>query len=136
MEMKDNKIILYLLYGQSIYYLLTGIWPLLHIESFMAVTGPKNDIWLVQTVGVMIIAVALSLFFAARTKSYYLPTMVLGISAALGLMFVDVVFFLKGDISGIYLADAFAEFLLVLGWGYFIVKYGKDPSLISPDDLP
>jgi hypothetical protein len=125
-----------LLYGQSIYYLLTGIWPLLHIESFMAVTGPKNDIWLVQTVGVMIIAVALSLFFAARTKSYYLPTMVLGISAALGLMFVDVVFFLKGDISGIYLADAFAEFLLVLGWGYFIVKYGKDPSLISPDDLP
>jgi hypothetical protein len=136
MEMKDNKIILWLLYGQSIYYLLTGIWPLLHIESFMAVTGPKNDIWLVQTVGVMIIAVALSLFFAARTKSYYLPTMVLGISAALGLMFVDVVFFLKGDISGIYLADAFAEFLLVLGWGYFIVKYGKDPSLISPDDLP
>jgi hypothetical protein len=52
------------------------------------------------------------------------------------LMLVDVVFFLKGDISAIYLADAFAEFLLVLGWGYFIVKYGKDPSLISPDDLP
>ena len=126
--MNDNKLILWSLYGQSIYYLLTGIWPILHIESFMAVTGPKNDIWLVQTVGVMIIAVGLSLFAAAWTKSYQLPIMILGLSAALGLMLVDVVFYLKGDISAIYLADAFAELLLVLAWGYFIAKSGNQGS--------
>lgn len=127
-KMKDNKLILWLLYGQSIYYLLTGVWPILHIESFMAVTGPKNDIWLVQTVGVMIIAVGLSLFTAARIKSYHLPTMILGLSAALGLMLVDVVFYLKGDIPAIYLADAIAELLLVLAWAYFIAKSGKQSS--------
>jgi hypothetical protein len=33
------------------YLLATGIWPLLHRSSFEAVTGPKEDFWLVRTVG-------------------------------------------------------------------------------------
>lgn len=94
----------------------------------MAVTGPKNDIWLVQTVGVMIIAVGLSLLAAARTKSHHLPTKVLGLSAALGLMLIDVVFYLKGVIPAIYLADAVAELLLILAWVHFITKSDNQQS--------
>lgn len=30
------------------YFLLTGIWPLVHRRSFERVTGPKSDYWLVQ----------------------------------------------------------------------------------------
>lgn len=40
---------------QGLYYLLTSLWGLLHIESFMMVTGPKFDIWLVKMVSVLII---------------------------------------------------------------------------------
>lgn len=29
---------------QGTFYLATGIWPLVHIESFVAVTGPKTDL--------------------------------------------------------------------------------------------
>ena len=39
---------------QGVYFALTGIWPLLDLSSFQWVTGPKQDLWLVQTVGAWI----------------------------------------------------------------------------------
>ncbi|VTR52312.1 Uncharacterised protein [Sphingobacterium thalpophilum] len=45
---------------QGIYYCLTGIWPVIHISSFMAVTGPKTDLWLVKMVGLLSLAIGLS----------------------------------------------------------------------------
>jgi hypothetical protein len=53
--MKITKIYTIKLWVQAIYYLLTALWGLFHIESFMAVTGPKTDVWLVKTVSVLII---------------------------------------------------------------------------------
>jgi hypothetical protein len=41
---------------QGVYYLLTGVWPLPSIGSFQRVTGPKTDLWLVRTVGVLVAA--------------------------------------------------------------------------------
>ncbi len=29
--------------GQGVFYLATGIWPLVNIQSFEMVTGPKTD---------------------------------------------------------------------------------------------
>ena len=29
---------------QGIFYFLTGIWPLLSMETFLKVTGPKTDL--------------------------------------------------------------------------------------------
>jgi hypothetical protein len=29
---------------QGIYYMIAGIWPVLHIRSFMVATAPKTDI--------------------------------------------------------------------------------------------
>ena len=40
--------------GQGAYFLITGLWPLFSLKTFYAVTGPKRDGWLVQTVGAMI----------------------------------------------------------------------------------
>jgi hypothetical protein len=122
MKGKQTKGLILLLYGQALYYILTGLWPIFHIESFIAVTGPKYDIWLVQTVGVLIIAIGIPFLVAARTKSIGLPVMTLGLTSAFGLMLVDVVFYLKGDIPAIYLADAVAELILVGAWGNYILK--------------
>jgi hypothetical protein len=30
---------------QGVYFLLTGVWPIVHLPSFLAVTGPKTDLW-------------------------------------------------------------------------------------------
>src|SRR4051812_49609509 len=57
-----------LLWVQGLYYLVTGVWPLVSIETFQMVTGPKTDHlvtgretdhWLVMTVGVLVTAVGL-----------------------------------------------------------------------------
>src|SRR3954466_12104594 len=33
--------------AQGVFDVLTGAWPLLHMRSFTAVTGPKREHWLV-----------------------------------------------------------------------------------------
>ncbi|MGH7661110.1 MAG: hypothetical protein ACRENA_09390 [Vulcanimicrobiaceae bacterium] len=38
---------------QAGYYIATGIWPLLSMRSFEAITGPKTDRWLVRMVGLL-----------------------------------------------------------------------------------
>lgn len=51
--MKGGRKILVFPFIQGCYYLITLIWPLVHIKSFMAVTGYKRDVWLVdQTIQV------------------------------------------------------------------------------------
>src|SRR5947208_2053294 len=49
---------------QAVYFLFTGLWPILHIRSFMKVTGPKQDLWLVRTVGVLVTVIGMSLAVA------------------------------------------------------------------------
>jgi hypothetical protein len=39
---------------QGTYYAATGLWPILWMRSFEAVTGPKQDHWLVKTVGALV----------------------------------------------------------------------------------
>src|SRR5438874_8318552 len=40
--------------AQGAYYVVSGVWPLLNMDSFEMVTGPKMDRWLVRTVGLLI----------------------------------------------------------------------------------
>ena len=39
---------------QGLYFLVSGVWPIIHIASFLKITGPKTDLWLVKTVGVLL----------------------------------------------------------------------------------
>jgi hypothetical protein len=55
------KAVSYILLVQGIYWLVTGVWGLVDIVSFMKVTGPKTDVWLVKTVSVLIVVISLSL---------------------------------------------------------------------------
>src|SRR5260370_35548482 len=51
---------------QGIYYVLAGLWPWIHLTSFLAVTGDKADLWLGQTVGALIVAIGAALCVAAH----------------------------------------------------------------------
>lgn len=101
---------------QGIYFAATGVWPLVHMPSFLAVTGPKHDLWLVRTVGVVVAVVGAVLILAAVNERVTPEIALLGLSAAAGLGAVDVVYWANGTIPKVYLLDAVAEAVLVVAW--------------------
>jgi 4-amino-4-deoxy-L-arabinose transferase-like glycosyltransferase len=100
---------------QGVYYLASGIWPLVSIRTFERVTGPKADDWLVKTVGALaaVIGAVLVVRSVAREAP---PDPVLGAAAAAAFAAVDVNYVARRRISPIYLADAIAELALIAGW--------------------
>lgn len=102
--------------AQAIFYVITGIWPLVHIRSFMWVTGPKTDRWLVKTAGVLITVVGAALGLAGLRGRVAPEARLLAVGSALGLTGIDVVYVARRRISPVYLLDALAELLLVAWW--------------------
>lgn len=104
----------FLLWFQGVYTLLTAIWPLVDIQSFMWVTGPKTDIWLVKTVGACLTAIALALLTFLFVRSYPLPAIVLGVSTAIGMAAIDFHYTSTDTIATIYLFDGLLEVIFAL----------------------
>ena len=102
--------------AQGIYFTATGVWPLLHMASFEAVTGPKVDKWLVRTVGMLVGIVGAVLVSAAARDRVTEEIVALGIGAAAGLGAIDTIYASRGRIAPIYLADAALEALIVGAW--------------------
>lgn len=101
---------------QGIYFFVTGVWPILHIESFVAVTGPKVDLWLVKTVGALIAVVGATLMLGARRRQVGAELAFLAVASAACLGAVDVIYALADRIWDIYLLDAVAEAGLIVLW--------------------
>lgn len=108
--------------AQGGYYLVTGLWPILHMRSFERVTGPKVDDWLVKTVGALIGVVGGTLLVSGLGDgpSDELKMVAAGSAAVLGV--VDVTYVARGRIPRIYLLDAAAELALIAGWGATLVR--------------
>jgi hypothetical protein len=102
--------------AQGLYYFVTGVWPLVSIRSFEAVTGPKTDRWLVKTVGVLIGVIGGVLMLSGRGPRVPLEPTVLATGSAAGLAAIDTIYATRGRISKIYLLDALAEVALIGAW--------------------
>jgi hypothetical protein len=101
--------------SQGIFFVASGLWPIVHLRSFEAVTGKKRDKWLVQTVGGLIAAIGGALLVGASERpSRSLRT--LGIASAATLAAADIYFAGKGRISPVYFGDAFIEAGLIATW--------------------
>ncbi len=109
---------------QGLYYFITGIWPILHIESFTAISGPKQDIWLVKTVGVLIIVIGATMLFHYFSKrdNIFKEIAFMAISSAIGFIIIDVYYALSDRIWDIYLLDALAQLILLIAWLIVIRK--------------
>ena len=105
-----------LLGAQAAYYAATGVWPLVHYESFERVTGRKRERWLVESVGGLVGAVGASLGLAARDGSVGRDTVALSAGTAATLGAIDVLYFARGRLRAVYLADALAQAALLIGW--------------------
>jgi len=101
---------------QGLYWFITGVWPFLHLQSFIWVTGPKHDIWLLYTVAVLITVIGGILLAAGTNKRVTPEIMWLGIAGAAGLTGIDVYYALNDVIWDIYLLDAAGEILIILLW--------------------
>ncbi|MEA2709017.1 MAG: hypothetical protein QOF78_1618 [Phycisphaerales bacterium] len=101
---------------QAVYFVITGIWPIVHLRSFMAVTGLKIDWWLVKTVGALVTVIGLAIGIAAMRGQVGVEIFVLAAGSAAALGAVDIIYVAKRVIPKIYLADAVAEAVLIAGW--------------------
>jgi len=116
-----NGALFWLAIIQAVYFLITGVWPIVHLRSFVAVTGPKVDDWLVKTVGAIVTVIGVSIGIAAlhgrgRGQQIELEIFVVAVGSAAALGAVDVIYVLKRVIPRIYLADAVAEAILIAAW--------------------
>ena len=102
--------------SQGIFYVATGVWPIIHLRSFERVTGPKVDKWLVRTFGGLVAAVGAALIAGAFEKKPSRALTILGVGSALALGAADTIYSLRGRISKIYLGDAVAEGAIAATW--------------------
>ena len=101
---------------QGAYFFLTGIWPLISIDTFQTVTGPKTDLWLVKTVGSLIAVVGLVILLAGLRGNVTFEIFLLAVGSCAALAAIDINYSLRGVISRIYLLDATLEIALIFTW--------------------
>lgn len=103
---------------QAGYIFLTAVWPLIHIDSFMLVTGVKTDIWLAKAVGALLIPISLTLAMFLFISTDKRPALALGSMTAATFIGLDFYYVLNEVISRIYLLDGLIEIVFLTGWFY------------------
>lgn len=101
---------------QGGFYVATGLWSLLSINTFQRITGPKHDVWLVKTIGVIVTVIGAVLASAALRGRVTPEVEALAVGSAAGLAGIDVVYVARRRISPVYLLDAMAEAALIALW--------------------
>lgn len=102
--------------SQGLFYAATGMWPLVHMRSFEAVTGPKVDRWLVRTVGALIGVAGGAMISAAQRRRVTPEIRALAAGSAAVLAVIDLTYVVRKRIPPVYLLDAAAELALVGAW--------------------
>ena len=102
---------------QALYFVVTGLWPCIEIRSFQKVSGPKTDLWLVKTVGVLVSVIG-GVIAAAGMRRRITPEVAgLAVGSSAGLAAIDIYYSSRGRITHVYLLDALAEAVFIGAWG-------------------
>ena len=102
--------------AQGFYYVVAGIWPVVSIRTFEAISGPKTDDWLVQTMGLLIAVIGGILLAAGFRRAMTLEIGLLAAGSAAALGGAGSFFALRRVIWPIYLVDGFIELVLIALW--------------------
>jgi hypothetical protein len=104
--------------AQGLYYVATGVWPLVSPATFQMVTGPKREVWLVKTVGALAAVMGGVLTYSGIRGRRPSEVAMLAMGAAVAFGAVDVVYVGKRRISPVYLFDAAAQLGLLALWTF------------------
>ena len=55
---------------QGLYFLATGVWPLVSLRTFEGVTRPRVDSWLVKSVSVLVSAIGDAAASRSKPRSH------------------------------------------------------------------
>ena len=116
----------YLSLAQSLYYVATALWALFSVGTFQKVTGPKTDVWLVKTVGVLVAAIGGALGVAGFRRRETPEIGLLGAGSAAGLAGIDAYYTAKGRIPPVYALDGLAELGFLGCWIYVLARAKRD----------
>jgi hypothetical protein len=109
-------LMLALAFAQGGYFVVSGAWALVDIDSFQRVTGPKTELWLVKTIGLLLVGIGAALILAATRRQVESPVILIAMASAAALVAVEIVYVSKRVIARIYLADAAIEAVFLSGW--------------------
>jgi hypothetical protein len=97
--------------AQGAYYLVTGLWPVVHFRSFTVVAGPKPDRFQTQVTGALFAAIGLTLLVgepasrATRVLSGASAAAAIGMTTAYRRQIRDV-FWADAAVESVFLARA------------------------------
>jgi hypothetical protein len=141
-ESGDNtsRLAIGLCWAQGLYFFITGVWPLVSVETFQMATGRKtdhlvadppteSDHWMLNTISALIIAISVVILASAWRRRVSADVALLGVASAVALTVIDVVYVARGTILPIYLADAAVEVVLILSW---VWVWSRDSSADCP----
>jgi len=111
---------IYLPRVQGIVYVVSGLWPVVHLGSFERVTGPKTDGWLVKTVGLLLAVIGGVLWRASVRSATTSDLALVGAGSAAALAGIDLAYASSGRISRIYLLDAVMQGGFIAGWAIWL----------------
>jgi hypothetical protein len=117
--------------AQAGYYILTGVWPLVSLRTFEAVTGPKPEGWLVRMVGLLAASVGVGLAAGARRGTPSPDTRLIGLLSAASFAAIDVYYAGRRRISPVYLLDAAVETGFIAGWLLLRQPEQTEPAAIA-----
>jgi hypothetical protein len=92
--------------AQGLYYAATGALPFVSRRSFEAMTGPKAEWWLVETVGALVTVVGAGLLGATRSQRVTPEVTAIAAGCAASFVALDVAYVRQRRISPSYLGDA------------------------------
>jgi hypothetical protein len=97
---------------QGAWFVITGLAPFASRRAFEAMTGPKREWWLVQTVGALVAVVGAG-SAASALRGRPAPEVVgIAVGSAAALAGIDVVHVARGRIAPTYAVDAAIELAL------------------------
>ena len=102
-----------ILTAQGAYYVTTGVVPFVSRRAFEAVTGPKLEWWLVQTVGALVTVVGGALLSGARRGRITPELRGVAAGSAVSLATIDIVYVARRRIAPTYLLDAAVQLALL-----------------------
>ena len=103
--------------AQGAYYGATALWPLVSRRTFEAVTGRKDEWWLVETIGLVLLPVGGALASAGARDRVTPEIELLGAGAAGLLAASDVLVAVRRRGRWTYLLDAAASTAIAAAWG-------------------
>jgi hypothetical protein len=92
------------------------------MKSFMVVTGPKTDLWLVKLIGGLTVSISVVIFITGIRNRIHWESLLVILISSLSYLLTDIINASYGIISKIYLCDALLQVIFIVTWIMLAIK--------------